>query len=105
MITLTVPQLSRIARTCDIDVEEEVRTDYSGRSMYGKTCLGYTGGSLVEFVAAVALILIEDDPHAESDDAWTLLEKIAEIGDGREDSMGRGRITYWPGITVAEVAE
>lgn len=104
MTTLTLTQLSKIENFMDIDIEEDVRTDYSGRGMYGRTCLGYTGGSLVEFVAAVALVLVEDDPHAD-DDAWTLLEKIAEIGDGYEDSMGRGRITYWPGLTVAEAAE
>ena len=103
MTTLTITQLLRLEDIADIDVEEEVRTHYSGRGMYGKTCLGYTGGNLVEFVAALALIILE---YAETgtppDDAWSLFEQITTIGEGETDSMGIGRIHYWPGIQVAE---
>jgi hypothetical protein len=50
---------------------------YSGRSMYGKTCLG----------------VITDDPDV-------LKEEAAGLGirGAREDNMGRQYIVYWPSL-------
>lgn len=97
---ITLDQLDNIAMSVDIDIEAEVWVDYSGRGMYGQTCLGYTGGSLVTFVAALALQIATSDASA-----WDLIETIGEIGDGQQDSMGTGRIVYWPHIVVDDAEE
>lgn len=95
-LTITTDQLAEIENWMDLDVEEEVRTDYSGRGMYGRTCLGYTGGDPTVFIANVALIMLGTD----SDDPWELVQQLAEIGEPETDSMGLGRIAYWRSITV-----
>lgn len=95
-LTITTDQLDQLENQMDLDVAEEVRTDYSGRGMYGRTCLGYTGGAAMEFIANVALLLLSPD----DDDPWDLVQQLAEIGEGRQDSMGIGRIVYWPSIAV-----
>ena len=64
---------------------------YSGRGMYGKTCLGVTlgpGQSVLEFAFDV---LQETRP-----------EEVSEVIDilrrPRQDSMGLGMILYWPDV-------
>jgi len=56
----------------------EVRTDYSGRCMYGRTCLGVVG------------------------DKFTLIELVCTTTGGNRglciDEMGLGHIFYWPHI-------
>lgn len=99
-ITVTPAQLAEIENMFDVDIEDEVRTDYSGRGMFGRSCLAYTGGSPTEFTAALALVILQSRGGEEG--AWELFEVIGEIGDGSHDSMGRGSITYWPHITVTE---
>jgi len=51
--------------------------DYSGRNMYGDTCLGIT----------------TDDPD-------TLIEEAASRGirGAKRDNLGKGYIVYWPSI-------
>lgn len=67
--------------------EDAIRTGYSGRAMYGKTCLGIVHDSVGELLR---FILALDHAGLELD--W--------IGDARQDSMGRAIITYFPGVTV-----
>lgn len=84
--------------------EEDVRTDYSGRSMYGGTCLGYTGSDIVLFTFHLAVELVRADmseDDEEEPDLYAVEEKLGEIGNGRSDSMGRGVIFYWPHVTVS----
>lgn len=69
------------------DEETSVRTDYSGRAMYGRTCLGVVTDDLREvfrFVVALA------DTDCDITD-----ERICT------DSMGRSSIYYWPSVEVA----
>ena len=51
--------------------------DYSGRNMYGKTCIGIT----------------TNDPD-------TLIEEAASLGirGAKRDNLGKGYIVYWPHI-------
>ena len=75
----------------DGNVEMEVRS-YSGRGMYGERCIGVVLGGYTS--------------------AWTLALAIADRNNGnmdlfgldapREDSMGLGRIYYWPHLTWPE---
>lgn len=70
----------------------DLRDDYSGRGMYGKTCLGLTG-SVEDLVRFVMKITDEDDAWYTTDNSW--LTWIST------DSMGRDTIFYWPRVTVA----
>jgi len=69
-----------------------VRTDYSGRYMYGETCVGVVGtpGALAAFVALITRRL--DDQELDTD--W--------LGRMRQDHMGLSDIWYWPGVTASK---
>lgn len=56
----------------------KVDTEYSGRSMYGKTCYAVSGS--------------DDD---------VIVEEAASRGlrGARRDQLGRGYIVYWPSIS------
>lgn len=67
--------------------EGGVRTDYSGRGMYGKQCFGIVvryQSDLEEILEAAGSDVAEDM----SDPIW--------------DNMGLSYIAYWPEITVAD---
>lgn len=76
------------------DMEMEVRS-YSGRGMYGDTCVAVTLGSYAN--------------------AWTLALAIADVNNGnadlfglpepRSDSMGLGTVLYWPSLEWPADAE
>lgn len=64
------------------EVGGTVRTDYSGRGMFGKTCMG----------------VICEDPNE-------CLEAAGSLGvrGGRIDNMGKQYIVYWPTIKSSEI--
>lgn len=73
---------------------------YSGRGMYGDTCLGVTfaHGDVLRFL--YALMFVHRGQGADPDD---IVEDIAEIMDGtRTDSMGYSTLHYWPSITITD---
>lgn len=64
----------------------DVRYDYSGRGMYGDTCIGVVledGGDIFEIVADCA-------------------EQGMRIPHPHKDSMGLGTIYYWPRLKFEE---
>ena len=72
-----------------------LRTDYSGRAMYGETCFGIvvnSPGKLAEFAMAIGEYL----------DAKTARHLARRA---REDAMGMSIIYYWPGVTLSGVPE
>lgn len=74
---------------------------YSGRGMYGRSCLGIeTGGFAEDTWAPFASILevIADDPDQVRDFA-DLMSKT------RQDSLGLGVIFYWPSVEWTEEME
>ena len=99
--TLTVTQeiLNTLAEYHD---EEDIRADYSGRSMYGRTCLGYTGESVALFTFHLALSIMRADRAENEDDPdlFEMEEMMILLGDPRSDSMGRSVIHYWPNVQV-----
>lgn len=62
---------------------------YSGRNMYGETCLAVEVDSSVG--AIVALIVSETTDENRDD----LVEAMQEL---RTDAMGMGQVAYFPGI-------
>ena len=76
-----------------VDDCADIRTDYSGRGMYGESCFGITfdgGGNVFGF----ALRLGKEHPE--------LAEKFAKAGLPRQDSMGLGTIFYWERLSCEE---
>lgn len=67
--------------------------DYSGRCMYGASCLGVEGDDTVSIFAALFQAVADNEP---------MFEEIQEIADAlkntRSDSMGLGVILYWPSV-------
>ena len=87
-----------ITTLCDFHDEDDIREDYSGRGMYGRTCLAYTGEDMILFTFRLAAELAkegEDDA-----DLFTVEELLIMIGDPTVDQMGRGLIYYWPNVQV-----
>jgi hypothetical protein len=81
--------LTGAAYDAGLDPEEAIRTDYSGRMMYGKACIGLVHDSLdelIDFIMRVREDLGEEDA----------------LRGARQDSMGMSTITYWPNWSVSE---
>jgi hypothetical protein len=102
MFTITAAQLVQLTSTLEDfghDSEDfDIRTDYSGRGMYGNACLGivsHDSGLTTALSFELAALLTEDQDF---DDLRQNFHEIASIQ--QTDSMGRGTIVYWPGIQV-----
>lgn len=97
----------------DLDIPlERVVTDYSGRFMYGRNCIGIVSNAVSAAQAfaywmGVALLansegVDPDDLAVPVDELWDVIENIA--GNTSTDSMGLANIYYWPHLTY-ETAE
>lgn len=68
----------------------DVRTDYSGRGMYGKNCIGIDGdGNQLKVVAKLFVELAETE-------LASIIDKLAARISS--DNMGLGWIIYFPGV-------
>ncbi|WAB09251.1 hypothetical protein SEA_LITTLEMUNCHKIN_75 [Gordonia phage LittleMunchkin] len=94
---ITHDDIDTAASWADFDTEEDVRTDYSGRGMYGKTCIGYTGENPAAFIAALVTAVMTREQN-DTIDAVELIEALGQIGRPGVDSMGLSTITYWPSL-------
>jgi hypothetical protein len=66
---------------------------YSGRAMYGKTCLAVNlDNGLGEFISAIMTEALE---NADNDDIFDVARAFESM---RTDSMGRGIVVYFPGV-------
>jgi len=73
----------------------DVREDYSGRGMDGRTCFGLTIGRNEEREVFAALGYLAGLTEGREDDADIDLMELARYA--RTDSMGRDTIVYFPG--------
>ena len=87
METVSLQLISEALTEADL-AESAVYTNYSGRGMYGKECLGIVGslGELLQFVLAMESL--------GQDTTW--------VQNVRQDSMGLDSIFYWPSIEVED---
>jgi hypothetical protein len=67
----------------------EMRTDYSGRGMYGKNCIGFTTDNPTLFLMGLTAALIELGNSGEDVPSWINLRVC-------QDSMGLSTIVYFP---------
>ena len=75
-----------------------VRPDYSGRYMYGSSCLAVVG-SVSEFAS---FLITAAEEAAE----YHVLKDFArELQDPSSDSMGLSTVWYWPRIQVTNIVE
>lgn len=87
--TLTPDQISKLADIAD-DLDLALRTDYSGRAMYGRTCIGFEGDTDM----SVALLQLG---------AALAAADLPEIADTcRSDAMGLGWIVYFPSFQAPD---
>lgn len=96
-LTVTPQMISTLEK---FHYDNEIRTDYSGRGMNGRTCVGYVGSDPIMFSFRLAVTLAEqiNDP-AELFDVEDMLERMDPPF---TDSMGRSTIYYWPNITLTD---
>ena len=74
---------------CEYDIES-----YSGRGMFGKTCIGVRVSDISDiFNIGINLALHIEDNHRE------LLEDL----DVKFDNMGRGYIVYFPDVPYVNI--
>lgn len=88
MATITVEQLIDIAEAAELE-RHNVRTTYSGRGMFGRTCVGFDlsgAGDLFALGAAVERVLGYE---------------AREWGSPSTDGMGHGIIAYFRGLELA----
>ncbi len=78
--------------------EDELRPDYSGRGMYGATCLAYTGDYPTLFSFELARTIAE--LNGSEADVWQVQSVLESLGEPSKDSMGLGSVYYWRGIQV-----
>ena len=104
-IQLSTADFEQIVKNADI---ETYRTDYSGRFMYGQTCIGIIGGNgeLLRFAAEVtryvqALRDLSDEGGETADEA-VAIKAVADLSDQlaavKSDNMGLDTIYYWPDV-------
>lgn len=94
MLTLDHTQIAAITDTMyDLGMEPDgVRTDYSGRGMYGRTCFGIDiDGAAAGFTFKLGVALAANHPELAEELSY---ETVAT------DNMGLGTIVYWPNVTV-----
>jgi len=102
--TLHADDLREAAYDADLEPEEAIMNDYSGRAMYGDTCLGIVADSEAKVVEV--LFRYASRVAWRADDAETVAESLDDmaslVSGMRTDSMGLSMIAYFPGVGLRE---
>jgi hypothetical protein len=100
---ITRDQLETICDHADLDPDVSIRTDYSGRGMYGDLCVGFTVSGpqgLIKLGAGIQRLISEAEEGVgtalDSDVERKLLEGAST------DNMGHDTIVYFPGVQLAQ---
>lgn len=80
----------------DVDPDEDVRWNYSGRGMYGRTCFGIVG-KLDDLLKFVYFCGVTDGIEQENDRESIFADMMSGVC---SDSMGYDTIYYWPELVV-----
>lgn len=97
--------LEEILDEVGIDLVSDVRWDYSGRGMYGRTCFGFVGDNhlLVAFFAELGRHQGwfdesgDDDRYPDLDVVLSSFQRALTT-----DNMGLNTIFYFPGVEIVE---
>lgn len=93
--------LEHLLEDADV-VENDVRWDYSGRAMYGRTCFGFTGdvSALVAFAVEVGRHQAWFDESGDDSVHPDLSELVEALKNVKSDSLGFDTIFYLPRLVV-----
>lgn len=94
----------------------DLRTDYSGRGMYGRRCVGLTGNrqdvnaAIAEVIKMAVQELFTETVDADGEETTALYNKNDDVqqaidilvGEQQQDSMGFDIIVYWPDLQWPE---
>lgn len=94
----------------------KLRTDYSGRGMFGRKCIGMSGTDsdintvISETLQMAVQDLFTDTVDLDGEDTTAVYNKNDDVqqaiatllGRSARDSMGRGTIVYWPQVEWPE---
>jgi hypothetical protein len=104
-IALKRSQIEQAMELAGIDLEQ-LRTDYSGRGMYGETCMAITMDSLsdlAQFLVELTGMLVADTIGDEYPDVDEVIDPARELTHKlHTDSMGRSLVAYWPTATLED---
>lgn len=94
MITITSEEFDNAVSAVEDEfgVDLNARKDYSGRGMYGKTCVGIVVDDATHMIAFLHFLAEELE-----EDFLTILH---ELGAGGSDNMGLSTIYYWSHLKV-----
>lgn len=87
--TISIEELDEIAQ----GVQGTYRVAYSGRGMYGESCVGIVTNDLLELGAVIAESIEDEELRKEL------------ISNSRTDSMGYDTIVYWTRVTCPDADE
>ena len=79
------------------DFSCDVLTDYSGRGMYGNTCVAVVVDREAELCILAADLMCAMDPGDEREAVRKVLART------ETDSMGRRMVAYWPALRTEGV--
>lgn len=83
--------------------EDDARSSYSGRYMYGTGCIGFvTDSNPFEFGMCLARVIAMLNDDNLDDDEYESLD-VEDFYGLRTDNMGRSMIVYFPGVSVSVV--
>lgn len=90
--------LEHVARAANVGL----RTTYSGRGMYGRTCLAVVGSptTLVRFAFALAEEVATGLPD-EAERLGALVDAV-QTSHMSHDQLGLDTVYYWPGVELEE---
>ena len=87
--TISLELLEELAQ----EVDGNIRTDYSGRGMYGKTCVGIVVDNLLALGGAITSVIEDEELRKEL------------TTNSNTDSMGYDTIVYWTRVTCPDADE
>lgn len=100
-VTLSSEALETLERVADAS-DVQLRSDYSGRGMFGRSCLAVIGSTsgLVRF----AFALVEEVATGLPDEGERLGVLVDAVRESRttSDSLGHDTVYYWPGVELEE---
>jgi hypothetical protein len=79
--------------------EIETRINYSGRSMYGKSCVGFVTDEPLKLVMALTAILVDEENSAMESGEDNLYPEWYDLNP-RTDNMGMSTIVYFTNWSV-----
>lgn len=101
LLTAFMVKLNDVLYDAGLTPEENLRTDYSGRGMCGKTCIGVTLSS--SEVAAFWISVGQTIISLQNNDRDELAREFENLGaDYATDNMGLDMIIYFPRVQAPE---